>query len=120
LSINDIAAVRKNDERLSSWRLALRSVMQACYGDYSERKIDDREFRRLAHEEIAEGRARVADSIKKLQHLDLLKTAVKSVGVGVVVTAVSTPSNIFIEGASMGAATAGFTFLYDYVDGKIG
>lgn len=117
LTFNDIVAVRSNDEGFTSWRRALGNVMQACYEDYSDGNMSQREFGRLAHEEMAEGRARVEESINSSHYLSLAKSAASSVGVGLFATVAATPET-FMEGASTALATAGGTFLLDYAIGK--
>jgi hypothetical protein len=117
LSIADIATIRRGSDSFAAWRANLRAILSSFYYDYSGSSLDQSEFERFAFEELAEGRMKIEKEVAESHYLNLLKTGLKSVGVGVVSAALVTPLAPTATVLSA-VAGAGSTFLIDYLLAK--
>jgi len=116
LTVDDIIAVRDGSDAFKSWRASLREVLESSYDDLLKGSFDPDELHRLADEKFASSRNAIESDIKKSSVLGLAKTGFRSIGIGLmtgVVTAsiMANPLTVFTSSA----ASAGVTFLWDYV-----
>lgn len=117
LSVTDIAAIRNDSDGFAAWRASLRSILTAFYDDSSHANFDQTEFERYAREEMAQGKIRIEKEISKSQYLGLLKTGLKSVGVGTATALLVAP---IAPAAQITAAIAGAStsFFLEYLLAK--
>lgn len=114
VSFDDMIRIREAAEGFAAWRSSLRRVLERSYGDLSRGTFDARELRRLAFEEFAAARAAAEQEVSKSSVMALAKEGTRSVGVGLLtalITAATAPGAEIIAAS----ATAGVTFLWDYV-----
>lgn len=120
LSVDDISSVRSDSDAFKSWRASLRHVLERSYENLLKDSFDPNELCRLADEEFASARIAIDAEIKKSSVLSLSKTGFRSVGIGLMaglVTAATVANPLTVLTSS--TASAGVTFLWDYVGAKL-
>jgi hypothetical protein len=112
LTVKDIAAIRTDSTAFARWRSQLRSVLRAFYEDFASGAMDQRQFRRYAAEELADGKSRIEAEIRQSSYLSLASAGLKSVGIGTVVAGLTAPADA-ATGIASAVVTGGVTFLVD-------
>ena len=115
--LKDIISIRRGGEGFAIWRAKLRNILNLAYDDFLKGTFNPNVFRRIASEELAEGREKINAEIKKSHYLTLAKAACRSIGIGLLTSLVLSPTGVIMALPTAGVSTA-ITFLWDYIAGK--